>query len=238
MSRYLAAHEVEPLTPPVVKPHETPNETPNATPPQASETYAQPTATCAKLAPVTKTELGKQFGVSRTSIGNWLAEIERIMSRCGVREPLATPDGLVSVFAQSELAHYREMGGQAYETDRLTRHGIPTEKASTAALVTTSSPLPIPFDWEDELDAIDDVEFVETTPIESSALLMVDSLQSEAENLHLALATVREQTNKLLQRDRRARRQNIAAMAKRDAVEDLTVYNTIYRDEMAKGGIA
>jgi hypothetical protein len=130
------------------------------------------------------------------------------------------------------------MGGQAYETDRLTRHGIPTEKASTAALVTTSSSLPIPFDWEDELDAIDDVEFVEITPIESSALLMVDSLQSEAENLHLALATVREQTNKLLQRDRRARRQNIAAMAKRDAVEDLTVYNTIYRDEMAKGGIA
>lgn len=238
MSKYLAAHEVEPPIPPVAKPHETPNETTSATPPQADETYAQPTATCAKLAPVTKTELGKQFGVSRTSIGNWLAEIERIMARCGVRVTLTNADGLVTVFAQTELAHYREMGGQAYEADRLTRHGVPTEKASTAALVTTSSSLPIPFDWEDELDAIEDVEFVETTPLTAESLLMVESLQCETENLNLALSMVREQTNKLLQRDRRARRQNIAAMAKRDAVEDLTVYNTIYRDEMAKGGIA
>jgi hypothetical protein len=75
MSKYLGTPAFEPLSPPVAQPHETPSETT----PQVTETYAQPPATCAKLAPVTKTELGKQFGVSRTSIGNWVAEIQRVM---------------------------------------------------------------------------------------------------------------------------------------------------------------
>ena len=234
MSKYLGTPAIEPLSPPVAQPHETPSETT----PQVTETYAQPTATCAKLAPVTKTELGKQFGVSRTSIGNWLAEIQRIVDRCGVRDPLSNPDGLVTAFAQRELTDYREMGATDYEADRLARHGVPTGKTSVSALAISSPRMPIPFDWDDELDAIEELEFVEATPIASEALLMVESLQGETENLNLALSAAREQTVKLLQRDRRARLQNMAALAKRDAVEDLTVYHSVYRDAMTKGGLA
>jgi hypothetical protein len=234
MSKYLGTPGIEPLTPPVAQPDETTTETTA----QPTETYAQPTETYAKLAPTTKTELSKQFGVSRTSINNWLAEVQRVIDRCGVRDALSTADGMVTPFAQRELTDYRAMGAQAYEADRLARHGVRSDKNSALALTTSSARLPIPFDWDDELDAIDDVEIVDADIASAESLLMVESLRDESENLNLALASVREQTNKLLQRDRRARLQNIAAMAKRDAVEDLATYHTIYRNEIAKGGLA
>lgn len=208
------------------------------TPAQLDESCVQPTETCAQLAPATKTELAGVYGVSRTTIANWLTAVGDVCDRCGNGKRFKGDGDRVSVFAQAELADFRSMGADAYKSDRFQRHGVRDTAGGSLALTRTPIDERIPFDWEDEFDAVADVEFVESPPVASESLLMVQALADEAEQLNLVRAEVQNQTNRLLQRDRKARLQNMAAMAKRDATEDLTVYHRVYRDEMAKGGLA